>query len=88
MEIKYTPIGIIHSPFEDIQGMPILPTRAIRVAGSVELFPEYAPGLKDLEGFCFARVVFVQPETDHLAHSTCKASYKRHSFSPPRTLAR
>jgi tRNA (adenine37-N6)-methyltransferase len=50
-EIHYKPIGRIHSPFQDIQGMPIQPSGARGVAGTVELFPEYSEGLKDIEGF-------------------------------------
>jgi tRNA-Thr(GGU) m(6)t(6)A37 methyltransferase TsaA len=51
MQINYQPIGIIHSPFDDIAGMPIQPSGAAGVRGVVEVAPEYAPGLKDLEGF-------------------------------------
>ncbi len=46
-----TPIGIIRTPFKTIEDMPIQPTGARGVAGSVELRPGLAPGLKDLEGF-------------------------------------
>ena len=51
MEIKYQPIGIIHSPFKNVQGMPIQPTGAANVQGRVELVPELTSGLKDLDGF-------------------------------------
>ncbi|HEY64601.1 MAG TPA: tRNA (N6-threonylcarbamoyladenosine(37)-N6)-methyltransferase TrmO [Caldilineae bacterium] len=51
MEIKYRPIGVIHSPFKDIAGMPIQPTGAANVQGTVEVLPEFVEGLKDLEGF-------------------------------------
>ena len=51
MEISYRPIGVIHSPFTDIEGMPIQPTGAPGIRGTVEVFPEFAEGLKDLEGF-------------------------------------
>ena len=51
MEIKYQPIGTIHSPFKDIEGMPIQPAGAANVRGTVEVLPELAEGLKDLEGF-------------------------------------
>jgi tRNA-Thr(GGU) m(6)t(6)A37 methyltransferase TsaA len=51
MEISYRPIGIIHSPFANIEGMPIQPTGASGIRGTVEVFPEFAEGLKDLEGF-------------------------------------
>ena len=51
IEISYRPIGVIHSPFTDIGGMPIQPTGAAEIRGTVEVFPEFAAGLKDLEGF-------------------------------------
>jgi tRNA-Thr(GGU) m(6)t(6)A37 methyltransferase TsaA len=51
MNIQYQPIGIIHSPFDDIAGIPIQPTGASGVRGTVEVFPEFSAGLKDLEGF-------------------------------------
>ena len=51
MEISYRPIGVIHSPFTDIGGMPIQPTGAFGMRGSVEVFLEFTEGLKDLDGF-------------------------------------
>lgn len=51
MRIEYQPIGIVHSPFTKLEGMPIQPTRAKGIAGKVELFDEFKDGLKDLEGF-------------------------------------
>lgn len=51
MEISYRPIGIIHSPFEGIAGMPIQPAAARGVKGTVEIETEYCKGLKDLDGF-------------------------------------
>jgi len=49
--IELKPIGIIHSPFKQAAGTPTQPTYANGVEGRVEIFPEYAAGLKDLEGF-------------------------------------
>ena len=51
MEVKYRPIGTIHSPFQDTQGMPIQPPGATNIRGTIELLPELVEGLKDLEGF-------------------------------------
>ncbi|KAA3665530.1 MAG: tRNA (N6-threonylcarbamoyladenosine(37)-N6)-methyltransferase TrmO [Chloroflexi bacterium] len=45
------PIGIIHSPFKQLENMPIQPKGAQEILGQVELFPDFAAGLKDLEGF-------------------------------------
>lgn len=46
-----SPIGLIRSPFTELEGMPIQPSGAAGVKGSVEVFPEYAAGLQDLDGF-------------------------------------
>lgn len=50
-KISYQPIGIIHSPFKDIKGMPIQSAGAKGIKGTIDLKPEYAAGLKDLAGF-------------------------------------
>jgi tRNA-Thr(GGU) m(6)t(6)A37 methyltransferase TsaA len=49
--IVFTPIGVIHSPFADIEGMPIQPSGAAAVDGTVTVFPAFREGLRDLEGF-------------------------------------
>ncbi len=51
MKIKYRAIGVIHSPFKNIEGMPIQPVGAQDVTGTVEVFPEFSAGLNDLDGF-------------------------------------
>jgi tRNA-Thr(GGU) m(6)t(6)A37 methyltransferase TsaA len=45
------PIGIIHTPFKELENMPIQPSGAAGIRGTVEIFPEFAEGLKDLDGF-------------------------------------
>ncbi|NTV32650.1 MAG: tRNA (N6-threonylcarbamoyladenosine(37)-N6)-methyltransferase TrmO [Deltaproteobacteria bacterium] len=45
------PVGVIHTPFKELENMPIQPSGAAGVRGTVELFPEFADGLKDLDGF-------------------------------------
>ena len=49
--IELKPIGIIHTPFTTLEGMPIQPAGAAGIGGTVELFDEYHAGLKDLDGF-------------------------------------
>jgi tRNA-Thr(GGU) m(6)t(6)A37 methyltransferase TsaA len=49
--IAYQPIGIVHGPFEGIENVPIQPTAAAGICGTVEVFAEFAAGLKDLGGF-------------------------------------
>jgi len=57
-EIKYKPIGIIRSPFGDVHGMPIQPTGARGITGTVEIKPEVADGLKDVEGFSHIILIY------------------------------
>ncbi|MDP8214767.1 MAG: tRNA (N6-threonylcarbamoyladenosine(37)-N6)-methyltransferase TrmO [Candidatus Euphemobacter frigidus] len=78
-EIKYTPIGIIHSPFKEPKGTPIQPAGAKDIDGTVEVFPECAEGLKDVEGFSHIILIYhfhlskksplkVKPYMDNNAH--------------------
>ncbi|GAI93549.1 unnamed protein product [marine sediment metagenome] len=57
-EIKYRPIGVIHSPFREPKGTPIQPSAAKGISGTVEIFPEYAEGLKDVEGFSYIILIY------------------------------
>lgn len=50
-KIIYNPIGIIHSPYKEAKGTPIQPLASKGTEGKIELFPEFAAGLKDLEYF-------------------------------------
>jgi tRNA (adenine37-N6)-methyltransferase len=49
--ICYTPIGVIHTPFREMQGMPIQAIAGQGVEGTIILDPAYAEGLRDIEGF-------------------------------------
>lgn len=51
MKIEFGPIGIIHSPFTEIEDMPIQPAGASGIKGTIEVFDRYQAGLKDLDGF-------------------------------------
>ncbi|TEU12679.1 MAG: tRNA (N6-threonylcarbamoyladenosine(37)-N6)-methyltransferase TrmO [Anaerolineales bacterium] len=51
MDVTYRPIGVIHSPFKDLEDMPIQPAGEASAPGSIEIFPDFVAGLKDLEGF-------------------------------------
>ena len=57
-EITFQPIGTIHSPHQDLVGMPIQPAAAVGVKGTVVLDPSYQEGLKDLEGFSHVILVY------------------------------
>jgi len=58
MRIEYEPIGIIHSPYTDLKGMPIQPAGAKDVRGSLEIFEDYREGLQDIEGFSHIILVY------------------------------
>ena len=51
MSINIAPIGIIETPFDDLKGMPIQPSGAEKIQGTVIIDKEYEEGLSDLEGF-------------------------------------
>lgn len=50
-EFVFRAIGVIRTPFTDAEGTPIQGAFALDAEGTVEVKPEYAEGLKDLEGF-------------------------------------
>ena len=58
IEITYKPIGIIRSPFKKPEGTPIQPKAAKGVKGTVEIFPEYEEGLRDIEGFSHVILIY------------------------------
>jgi tRNA-Thr(GGU) m(6)t(6)A37 methyltransferase TsaA len=51
MKIEYNSIGVVHSPFKDLNNMPNQPSKAKGTTGVVELYPAFQKGLKDLDGF-------------------------------------
>ncbi len=57
-KITYQPIGIIHTPFRDLKGIPIQPTFAQKSQGTIELQEEYLDGLKDLDGFSHILIIY------------------------------
>ena len=56
--IQFYPIGIIKTPFSSKEGMPIQPSGAVGIQGTVEMFDEFAEGLKDLEGFSHIILIY------------------------------
>jgi len=49
-EVCFRPIGIIHTPFKSMSGVP-RQSSISEAEGTIEIFKEYQKGLKDLEGF-------------------------------------
>jgi tRNA-Thr(GGU) m(6)t(6)A37 methyltransferase TsaA len=49
--IAFTPIGVVHSPYTQIAGMPIQTVAARGISGMVVVDEAYAAGLRDIDGF-------------------------------------
>jgi tRNA-Thr(GGU) m(6)t(6)A37 methyltransferase TsaA len=56
--VEFRPIGVIRTPFEDTEGMPIQPSGAGGIRGTVEVLPEFEEGLKDLGGFSHVTLIY------------------------------
>jgi tRNA-Thr(GGU) m(6)t(6)A37 methyltransferase TsaA len=77
--IQYHPIGMIHSPYQSLVGMPIQPSGAEGVRGRIILDSQFVSGLQDLEGFSHLILIYhfhrsldhslvVQPFLDEVPH--------------------
>jgi tRNA-Thr(GGU) m(6)t(6)A37 methyltransferase TsaA len=58
VSINFAPIGVIHSSFHALEDMPIQPTSEASQPGVVEVFPQFAEGLSDLEGFSHIYLIY------------------------------
>lgn len=50
-EFTYKPIGVVHSPFKEPKNVPIQAAASKGTEGTIEVYPQYAQGLTDLDGF-------------------------------------
>ncbi|MBI9019886.1 MAG: tRNA (N6-threonylcarbamoyladenosine(37)-N6)-methyltransferase TrmO [Verrucomicrobia bacterium] len=57
-KICFPPIGVIHSEHTETASTPIQPVYAPSCTGTVEVFPEYAEGLDDLDGFSHIYLIY------------------------------
>ncbi|MFQ6035839.1 MAG: TrmO family methyltransferase [Sedimentisphaerales bacterium] len=57
-QIIMQPIGIIYSPYKQNKGIPIQGIFNNDVEAWIELKAEYADGLKDLDGFSHAIILY------------------------------
>ena len=57
-QITVQPIGIIHSPYKESKGIPIQGTFDDKIEAWIELRDGYADGLKDLDGFSHAILIY------------------------------
>jgi tRNA (adenine37-N6)-methyltransferase len=56
--MKIEPIGIIHTPFEISEGMPIQSKGGSGIRGTIIVKDEYVAGLKDLDGFSHIYLIY------------------------------
>jgi tRNA-Thr(GGU) m(6)t(6)A37 methyltransferase TsaA len=57
-KIELKPIGVIHTPFKTREDVPIQSSGGQDVEGILEVYPEYAEGLADLDGFSHALLIY------------------------------
>lgn len=70
-DIKFKPIGIVHSPYKNPSDVPRPRDISEQSKGQIEIFKEYVEGLTDLDGFSHIEVIF------HL-HLSTNPSLKAH----------
>ena len=58
-DFRFKQIGVIRTPFDKLSDTPIQPVYSKGTRGRVEVLPEFAPGLDDIEGFSYIHLVFV-----------------------------
>jgi len=56
--VTLRPIGVIRSPHKLAEATPIQPIYARGVTGRAEILPEYAEGLRDLDGFSHICLIY------------------------------
>jgi tRNA-Thr(GGU) m(6)t(6)A37 methyltransferase TsaA len=56
--VTYQPIGVIHSPHRDAIKTPVQPVFAQGIEGTAEVFPEYAEGLSNIDGFSHVYLIY------------------------------
>ncbi|MFW6159836.1 MAG: tRNA (N6-threonylcarbamoyladenosine(37)-N6)-methyltransferase TrmO [Acidobacteriota bacterium] len=78
MEIKFKPIGVIHSPFKSMEDISrerhLKPEGFSSVRGTLEIFPEFEEGLRDIDGYSHLIVIF----SFHLAERSSLVAHPPH----------
>ncbi|WGM88534.1 MAG: tRNA (N6-threonylcarbamoyladenosine(37)-N6)-methyltransferase TrmO [Candidatus Bathyarchaeum tardum] len=57
-KIVYKPLGVVYSPFEKPQDVPIQSAAAKGVKGTIQIHQDYINGLKDLDGFSHLILIY------------------------------
>ena len=80
MQIIMCPIGIIHSPFTEKEQTLISASRS-QAIGLVEVFPEFADGLKDIEDLSHIYLLYAFRESSGWRalgrHQTLRPGFRR-----------
>jgi len=63
-QITINPIGVIRSPYKEPENIPIQGVFKKEAEGQIELMEKYVPGLKDLEQFSHAIVLYYFHKSD------------------------
>jgi len=58
MEYDMKPIGVIHTPFKEMSGIPTQSSRSSEF-GEIELFSEYEAGLESIDGLSHLILIYV-----------------------------
>ena len=58
MQITLEPIGIIHSPYQKKEDIPIQGVFKPEGGGTIEVYEKYAEGLTDVEGFSHLLIIY------------------------------
>ncbi len=64
-EILFNSIGTISTAFKSIENVPIQNMGAKGFKGTIELLPQFVPGLKDLEGFSHLILLYHLNQVTH-----------------------
>lgn len=59
MQFTMRPIGYVHTPYAATGAVPKGPGAKHEAIGTIEILPEFAEGLKDIEGFSHLFVIWV-----------------------------
>ena len=85
MDITLTSIGIIHSPFTEPSQAPIQASRS-NATGSVEVFPEFAEGLRDLNEFSHIFLLYLINVQRVITCMSNRSWMTRNTASLPRAI--
>ncbi|MCD6192932.1 MAG: tRNA (N6-threonylcarbamoyladenosine(37)-N6)-methyltransferase TrmO [Candidatus Aminicenantes bacterium 4484_214] len=87
MDYSFKPIGLVHSPFQKIEEVPreknLHPEGFQSIQGTLEIFPEFAAGLEEIDGFTYLYVIFVF----HQAQEKKLISHPPHDGQPKGVFA-